>query len=668
MKFSILSHVAFRSIRAHKQMYFPFLLAVSLLFALEYILLSLMQNDYVNEFHPNLSSLIGIGVFFSTLLIVIITLYTSNFIQKNQMKEFGLYTVLGLEKKHIRWISLIQTLFNWLVSSAFSVILGYLMGSLMFVGLNRLMRDTGAGLMDYPFQFETAIGTVIILFVTFFVSFLIHAFKIGRLNPTELLKKAHEGEREPKGHGWMLILGLLSLGGGYYIALTTTDVISSLVNVFLAIFLVVIGTFFLFMSLSIFILKALQNNKRIYYKPNNFLSISGMLHRMNNNAVSLSTIAILSSGVILVLGITLSLYRTMETQIENTMPYDYEIRSVDVESYENDPSENEAVLEKIISGINNHGEITDENIRTSLSFSAFLVDNILETIPGRGTPEAETMDATGQTVYVLSETLDSYNEAVQEVETLGEEEVLIASNLLDTEEFPSLEIDGIEYDTKAVSSDVIPANYGIEVIYLAFSSEEELAKVREGYPAYNIQEGYTPFPYYTSATFNVGSDKDNIDAYLSDIREENDLVIQTQETVRNNMYSLYGGLLFIGIVVSAVLIIGTILMLYFKQISEGYEDREKYRIMKQVGLPDSLIRKTIRSQIIWMFLLPIVVAITHNIFGSKIMYTLIGLFGTRDLSIFITSYFGVLVAFTLIYLIFYQLTSKSYYDIINESV
>jgi len=668
MKFSILNKVAFRSMLAHKRLYFPFLVAVSLLFGLEYILLSLLQNDYVNEFHSDLSLILGIGIFFSTLLIVVITLYTSNFIQSNQTKEFGLYTVLGLEKKHIRWVTLIQIAFSWLVTSIFSVILGYLSGSLMFIGLNRLMQDTGAGLMDYPFQIESAVGTIVILFGTFLVSFIIHAVKIGRLNPIELLRSAKKGQKEPKGRWWLAILGLAALGGGYYLALTTNDVLGSLQYIFVAIFLVMIGTYFLFISLSIFILKALQNNKRIYYKPNNFLSISGMLHRMNNNAVSLSTIAILSSGVILVMGITVSLYRTMETQVENTMPYDYEITPTSAESYDVAPSENEAFLNETLAEANNYGEITDENIRTTLRASVLLNDQSLEQLPATNTPEAEAIDPASQPITVIAETVESYNDTVQASQMLAEDEVIMTSNLLNMEEFPSIEINDNEYETTIISSDIIPANYGVEVIYLAFSSADILEQFRENYLAYNSnEEAYYKVRYSTSATFNVETGQEEVDEYLSDIGGEQGLRVESQEEVRQGMYSLYGGLLFIGMIVSAVLIIGTILMLYFKQVSEGYEDKDKYKIMKRVGLPDALIQKTIHSQIIWIFLLPIAVAIIHNIFASKIMYTLIGLFGQRDLMIFTTSYFGVLIVFAIIYLIFYQLTSRTYYNIINET-
>ncbi len=665
MKFSILNKVAFRSMVARKKMFFPYLISVILLFSLEYILLSIMQNEYVLEFHPDLRTILGIGVFFATLLIVIITLYTSNFMQKNQIQEFGLYSVLGLEKKHIHFVILIQKLFSWLVTSIFSVAFGYLLGSLMFIALNRMMQDTGATLMDYPFQLDTAIGMAGLLFITFALVFVINFLKTARLNPINLLRSAHKGASEPIGRIWMTILGLATLGGGYYLALTQDNVLSSLSNVFLAIFLVIIGTYFLFISLSILVLKMMRKNKKLYYKANNFLSISGMLYRMNNNAVSLASIAILCSGVILVLGITVTTYCTMETQIESVAPAEFSLGPV--ESYESETEENEKFFLKVAEDLSQYGELKDVKIQTSLNVYGYLTGQSLQPMPTSGTVESESMNPSGQSMFIIGESVETYNELYDASYQLNEDEVLITSNLLSLDEYSTIEINGKTYKTKEVSPDVIPSNYGIEVIYLGFSTQEELDSLQSNFQSFDsFSNEYYTSPYSTQLHFNVKGNEMVVKKRVEEIAKEEGFSFQTSEEIRKVMYELFGGLLFIGIVVSMVLIIGTILMLYFKQISEGYQDRKNYKIMKQVGLPNSLIKKTIRSQIIWIFLLPIIVAVVHNIFASKIMYMLIGLFGTRDLSIFVTSYFGVLVTFTLIYLLFYWLTSRTYYDIIDD--
>lgn len=657
MKSSILSKVAFRSILSHKRIFFPYLLSIISLFSLEYVLLSLMQNDYVNEFHPDFRTLLAIGVFFSTLLIIIITLYTSNFIHKNQTKEFGLYSVLGLENSHIRFVMAVQNIFTWLVTSVFSVGLGYLFGSLIFIGLNRMMQDTGATLMNYPFQIESTIGVILLIFGTLFVSFAMNALKLMRLNPIELLKSAHEGEGEPKGRVWLAMIGLLSLSGGYYIALTTNDVLSSLFNIFIAIFLIMIGTYLLFISLSILILKGMKKNKKLYYKPNNFLSISGMLDRMNNNAVSLASIAILSSGVILVLGLTTSLYRVMETQIANSMPTEYSMQP-----FLTDKNENETYLTNVMNELGEYGDIEEPVIQSNVSTNGHFVDQTL--IPFC---TGEEFKSTGRPVLLLGETIETYNELNDASIQLDENEVAITSNLI-TIDASSIEVDGEMYETIPVSDEVIPSNYGVEVIYLAFSNEEHLESFRNDFqtPRGKDRE-YVASPYQTVLYFDVAGDEAAIQEYLKELEEQAPLRVSNIEEVSQNLYTLYGGLLFIGLTVSIVLIIGTILMLYFKQITEGYQDRKNYKIMKQVGLPDSMIKKTIHSQIIWVFALPIAIAILHNVFVSKIAYTLVGLIGVKDISVFVTSYVGVILVFVLVYLLFYWLTSRTYYNIINEN-
>lgn len=667
MKFSILNRVAFRSMTAHKKLFFPYLLATILLFSLEYILLSLMQNEYVLEFHPDLKTILSIGVFFATLLIGIITLYTSNFIQKNQTKEFGLYSVLGLEKKHIGFLMLIQHLFSTFVTAVFSVAFGYLLGSLIFIALNRMMRDTGATLMNYPFQVDTAINLVGIVFVTFAIVFLFNMLKIARLNPIGLLTRAHEGEREPKGRIWMTVLGVAALTGGYYIALTQENVLGSLSNVFLAILLVMVGTYFLFVSLSIIVLKIMRKNKKMYYKPNHFLSISGMLHRMNNNAVSLASIAILCSGVILVLGITVTTYRTMEMQIASVAPAEYTLSTQDTESAQS-AEDNEQLLLDLVDDLSEYGEIGDVRVQTSLGTVGYLANQSLQPMPAKGTEEYDSLDTNSPIVFIMAETVETYNELYDTSFELKEDEILMTSNLLDMDKFPNIEINEKTYETIEVSPNAIPSIYGVEVIYLGFSSQAELDALQHDFQMVdNVSKERLVAPYSTAVHFNVAGDETEMKEQLERISKEEEISVDTLEGARKPMYELYGGLLFIGIVVSTVLVIGTILMLYFKQISEGYQDRRNYKIMKQVGLPNSLIKKTIRSQIIWIFLLPIIVAMVHNIFASKIMYMLIGLFGTRDLSIFVTSYFGVLVIFALVYLLFYWLTSRTYYEIIDDS-
>jgi len=356
----------------------------------------------------------------------------------------------------------------------------------------------------------------------------------------------------------------------------------------------------------------------------------------------------------------------MEEQINAIAPAEYTIEPASLESYQNPPAENEEFLSEIVGDLSDYGEVENVRTQTNLIVGAYLAGDSLEQLPAAGSPEEEALDPSGQSVYIYAETVDTYNKLNNASETLAEDEVLLTSNLLDTDEMSTIDINGRTYETKIVSSDALPANSGVESLYLGVSSQEQLNTIQEEYQTYSPNTGeYTETSYNMAVYFDVAGDETAISNRLDELANDHNLNVETMEETRNSAYSLYGGLLFIGTVVSVVLIIGTVLMLHFKQISEGYEDRNKYNIMQKVGLPDSLIRKTIRSQIIWVFLLPILVAIVHNIFASNIMYSMIGLLGLSDPTIFITSYFGVIVVFAFTYLAFYWLTSKTYYNIIN---
>jgi len=359
-------------------------------------------------------------------------------------------------------------------------------------------------------------------------------------------------------------------------------------------------------------------------------------------------------------------FLSMEEQINAIAPAEYTIEPASLESYQNPPAENEEFLSEIVGDLSDYGEVENVRTQTNLIVGAYLAGDSLEQLPAAGSPEEEALDPSGQSVYIYAETVDTYNKLNNASETLAEDEVLLTSNLLDTDEMSTIDINGRTYETKIVSSDALPANSGVESLYLGVSSQEQLNTIQEEYQTYSPNTGeYTETSYNMAVYFDVAGDETAISNRLDELANDHNLNVETMEETRNSAYSLYGGLLFIGTVVSVVLIIGTVLMLHFKQISEGYEDRNKYNIMQKVGLPDSLIRKTIRSQIIWVFLLPILVAIVHNIFASNIMYSMIGLLGLSDPTIFITSYFGVIVVFAFTYLAFYWLTSKTYYNIIN---
>ncbi|MGH2102664.1 FtsX-like permease family protein, partial [Aerococcus urinaeequi] len=274
MRLGMLTKLAVTNIKKRATVYFPYFLSFTLLMGLEYIMASLMTNDFVQERNAQLPTIIAFAIFLSTILITIFTIYANNFIQKQRRLEYGLYTVLGLERKHISLMMLIEQFILWITSTVLATGIGFIFGKMVFIMINKLMKDTGATLMDYPFSLGVAGYTVAVGGLIMFFVYLINNIRLSRMQATELLQEKKAGEKEPKANILVLLIGLVAMGAGYYFALTISNAMSQLPLLFGTILLIIIGTYCLFISLSILVLKALQKNKKHYYKPENFLMIS----------------------------------------------------------------------------------------------------------------------------------------------------------------------------------------------------------------------------------------------------------------------------------------------------------------------------------------------------------------------------------------------------------
>ena len=666
MTLSMLTKLAAQGIAKRRTIYFPYFLAVVLIMALEYIMISLISNEYVQTRQAELPTIIMIGVFFSTLLAVIFILYANNFIQRQRRMEFALYTVLGLEGRHIRLIILIEQVLTWFVGSILSIGVGYALGNVMFMLLNRLTQDLGAGLMDYPFSPWAALGTTTIIAGVMFFIYLLNSIRLARLNPAELLSQTHAGESEPKSRWLVLLIGLITLAAGYYIALTTTGVIDALLKVFVAIFLVVIATYALLMSLSIIFLKRLKRNKDYYYQPTHFLSVSGMLYRMKGNATSLAGIAILCTGIVLTLGTTLTLYLGMEEQVEQATSHEFELEYMGyVEGASVEKAE--TVLNQALSEFATYGDVQDVTLaREGFITSAYSNKDFRPLEP---TSKLQPNDF----VYIIGVPLEDFNQLYNQDYDLAKNEVLFAGHLDKIQDSDIVTMGEREFHVHTIASSYVPTNYIGQVVYVVFPTIEDVEALAQAFPTYtrNGEELIGSVEY--SLVFNAADEeaRDNIEANLpeDEILElsDSDLVrVMSAQQIAKSLYSLNGGFLFLGIIVGVVLMIGTVLMLYFKQVSEGYQDQGKFEIMRKVGLPDKLIRQTIRHQIFWIFALPIMIAVIHSLFASKIMFELLGLLSVKNVSTFVIGYGTVLAIFIVVYLLFYFITSRVYYRIIKQ--
>jgi len=672
-KLPLLTKLAVQGILKQRTIYFPYFVSMLAIMALEYIMFSLISNEYVQTRHSVLPTIIAMGIFFSSLLAIIFIIYANNFIQRQRRKEFALYTVLGLENKHIHLIIMLEQLLTWITGSILAIGIGHALGKVMFIALNRLIQDTGASLMDYPFSPLAAIGTSGLLALILILIGLTNSLRLSRLQPSELLSQSRAGEAEPKSRWLILLLGLATLGAGYYIALTTSNVMDALMKVFIAIFLVIIATFTLLTSLSIIYLKALKRNKQYYYQPTHFLNVSSMLYRMKANATGLAGIAVLCTGIILTLGTTLALYSGMDEQIEKIYTHDFELEYLlNVDGANSDKVEE--VLQASLSQLVENQPIQNESLYRSVFLTAAFMDGEYQSL--YKTDDADNSNfsvAMSDYAVINATTLSDFNQRYDQDYTLAANEVLYVTTANTLQDTKQIILEDETYQVKAIDKTFLPANYVGQVAFIVMPTIEELEALSETF------QGYTPSGevYQNLVTYSYIFDASNdqaktaIEANIpSDaiIRySENDLVrVGSKTQAAKDLYALNGGFLFLGIIVGIVLLIGTILMLYFKQVSEGYQDQDKFEIMRKVGLPEPLIRRTIRGQIFWVFALPIIIAIIHSLAASRIMFNLLGLLAVNNVGTFMLSYGSVLIIFLIVYLIFYLITSKVYYRIIHQ--
>ncbi|CAM4232733.1 Putative hemin transport system permease protein HrtB [Abyssicoccus albus] len=658
MKIKLLSKLALKNFKTLKHVMVPFILAVSTMFALEYIMLSMMANDYINTRHKDLPQLMMYANVLVTILSVIFILYASQFVMKQRKKEFALNMVLGLEKRHLRLMLLIETLVQTFIIIVLSTIGGYLFGHLIFLMLNRLIQGSGIRLMDYPFDIDSAIKLWMIIIVMMIVLYIMNIITVTLQSPIKLMQTQYAGEKKTR--QWLiillLVLGIIALGYGYTTALTTDGVMNALMDIFKAVLAVLVGTYFLFMSLTIFFLQQIQKISSIYYKKKNFFSISGMLSRMKANAIGIASITMLCTFLIVTLGMSLSAYRGIETQIDGALFQENEV------SFVNDDIQLEK-LQKEIEGI---ATIDQFRMSEELVVPFHIGErNQFEQVRAPG----ETNQSIEDNVYSVLMTEQDHNEVNDTKLKLKDNEIFISSNTDKYQGLNKIILANNQYNVKTTKKNFLGSKFGIDGLYIVVKDHSILKKIIKEYKSYNPKtQEYDISPTLSrSMHFNITKGEDQFIGQIERLEEEYGISIANHKEISKELYELNGGLIFIGIVVSIVLLIGMFLILYYKQLSEGYEDKLNYTIMKQVGLPDNLIKSTIRKQVFWLFGLPIIVALIHTAFANKIIYQLLGLLAIRDYWLFITSYSIVIILIVLIYLLMYWVTSHIYYKLINKS-
>ncbi|MEE1107022.1 FtsX-like permease family protein [Macrococcoides canis] len=652
----LLSKLVIKNFKSLRQIFIPFILATSVMLGLQYIMLSMIANEYIQKRHANLPQLLVYSNVLVGILTVVFIIYANRFVMKQRKQEFALNMVLGLEKKHIRFILLLESFLQFIVISILSVCGGYLFGNLVFLLMNKLVKSKGMSLMDYPFDVKSALLTIAILAGVMVILFIFNNISLTLQSPIQLMRSQLAGEKKtPK---WLLavlfIIGATALGYGYNIALTTKGVLDSLQNIFTAILSVMIGTYFLFMSLTIIVLQLLKRNKNVYYKPNQFFSISGLLSRMKSNAVGLASITMLMTFLMVTLGMSLSAYRGIEAQIAGSMTHQYQINLYGPQKKQ---------VKNIQDDISKIADVDKFRYSELAFFPIIKAGNELVPLNDQIGPKLKGKDMT----YIVLTTEKDHNIAHDTAVKVNDGEIIVSTNADRYSHDKTLKIEGQQVKVKSADQNYIGNQIAIDAMYIIVKDKAQFETYRNYFKSLNRETNKVEATEASSTlAFNVERHDETFKRAIPALQKEHGIRIENKDDTQKTIYEMNGGLIFIGIVVSITLLTGVFLVLYYKQLSEGYEDKRNYSIMQKVGLPQDLIKKTINKQIIWIFGLPIIVTVIHTLFASKIIFNLLGILGVRDKTMFFTSYGIVVLVIMVIYGVMYLVTSRTYYKIIND--
>lgn len=644
MKKSIFLPFALKNLKANQKTIIPFVLSSSLMIALSFVMASLVANDFVQQRHITLPFVIGLGSFISFLFTTIFVFYANRFLLRQRNKEFALYSILGLERKHIRRILFWEILVLWLAINFLTIIGGYLLGKLSFLSLAYLMKDFSMGMEEYPFYIGFVLLALVYNTLLFLVLYGYNTLNLQATHPISLLKKIHKAEGEPKSRIYLTIFGFIFLIIGYSIALTTKGALESIFYFFLAAFLVIIASYFLFMSFSIVLLKRLKKRKS-YYKTENFLSVSGMLYRMKSHAISLASISVLVATAIISLSASITIYQQIETSASRLLSRQYSVSYSMENNSENYATSKEKLYETIHKNLPLSAKLSNDYFEISSSVPAHYEDGKILSFSSNKSSFSE---------YLLFSTQEAYQGQLL-TRPLEKNEILVARNNNDLPLASTLRIADKEYRVIPIEN-TLPSNIAISAYGIYFANEEVLQEILPYYTFDYKGAKQEPIIYIS---YNYDLQGISNQEYLEHMKGV--YRVESLEEYRLGLYELNGGFVFLGIMITLLFFTGTILLMYYKQISEANEDREAYRIMRNIGLDYSMIHKSCKQKILFIFFLPLLVAILHSFVASRILYKMLLLFGVNTYFEYLPFLMIITSFFAILYYVLFKITSNIYY-------
>ena len=668
--------LAWQNIKGDRRFFAPYFLALLGNVAAFYIMTALAVDPGMSQLHGAMyvQSFCFMGMFIAAVFSAVFLLYVNGFLMKQRKKALGLYNILGMGKSHIAAVLFFETLFVGGAGIVCGLLTGLLFHKLVTLALYKLLRF--AVPFGFAISWDAMARTAILFGVLIGLTLLSNLNKVRVSKPIELLYGGQVGEREPRTKWFMTLLGVLTLGAGYYIALRTTNGMEAIAFYFVAVFLVIIGTYCLFTAVSIFVLKALRRNKRFYYKTSHFIGVSGMLYRMKQNAVGLANICILSTMVMVMVSGTLSLYLGTQDIVDRQAPSDLTVL-VRYDPDEAEPFDPAAMLRFQEGFIQDQGySVSEDLIYSSFTFTvgrlpdgSYTTENDLVTL---GTA-ITTIQVLTQDAYAAATGVSLGLEA-GEVAFGGEEDVLTIhwGTLEGAGSFGRSDLTVAQHLEESLSADAAVSDTSTLVV-------ADTAALMELYE--NQKEAYGEDSSWMEwqASFSVDATDEELravqQAYNQYVRD--DAVFAgtgkwwscgwtLRCDVEADAYGLAGGFLFLGIFLGTIFLMATVLIIYYKQISEGYEDKARFEIMQKVGLSREEVRASIRSQVLMVFFLPIAVAAVHILFDFNMVEKLLTLFQVYNTTLTALCTLGTVLVFFLVYGAVYLLTARTYYKIVER--
>ncbi|MHC4025277.1 FtsX-like permease family protein [Streptococcus sp. KHUD_018] len=660
--FRLTNKLAVSNLIKNRKLYYPFALAVLLAVTITYLFYSLTLNPNIGKIRggETISMTLALGMVVVTIASGIIVLYANSFVMKNRSKELGIYGMLGLEKRHLISMVFKELLIFGSLTLTAGLGLGALFDKLIFALLLKLMKMK----VELVSTFQPIVFIlVLIVFGAIFLGLIfINAFRIARMNALQLSREKVSGEKKGRFLGLQTILGLISMGAGYFLAVTVENPLNAVLIFFVAVLLVIFGTYLLFNAGITVFLQILKKNKRYYYQPNNMISVSNLIFRMKKNAVGLATIAILSTMVLVTMSAATSIFKGSETFKKVMNPHDFGITGQNVEKEDINKLLDQYASDKGLT-------VTKKEVLTYSSFGVANQEGTKLTIFEKGQNRVQP-----KTIFMVFDQKDYENMTGQKLALSGKEVGLFTKNK-ELQGQKELTLNDQTYTIKEeIKKDFIlehvPNQYNILTSDYNYLVVPDLQAFLDQYPNSSIFNQYYGGMNVTASEeeqLKLANDYSKfLDDFNRELSKEGSYVYGSNLADSSaQMSALFGGVFFIGIFLSIIFMVGTVLVIYYKQISEGYEDRERFIILQKVGLDQKQIKQTINKQVLTVFFLPLLFAFLHLAFAYHMLSLILKVIGVLDATMMLTVTLSICGIFLIVYVLIFMITSRSYRKIVQ---